>query len=158
MQHLDKTLATYVWSRWNILNRYLQHTCIAIAATYPTSKSTFLQHPYGTLATYIWNIWNTWHICLQYKLLVQTWANGVTNWRNGGGPMRRPQQARRATSRANPRGAERAMVWAGRARGAQSERRGQGVWSCLFGHTDTHSVALLLKTMHGEILAQYWLW
>jgi hypothetical protein len=103
MKHLKYTLTTYVYSycnicniqiktlttyrKWNILNRYLQHTCIAIA-TYATFRSTFVTSvsrtqgppsPAGTACSYSWNTcnmkalpatyewsrWNIWNIHLQ---------------------------------------------------------------------------------------------
>ena len=54
-------------------------------------------------------------------LLVQHGRATATNWRGGGGPARQPQEARRATARANPRGSERAT--------ARSEWRGHGARS-----------------------------
>ena len=56
-----------------------------------------------------------------------TWVDGATNWRGGGGPMRRPQQARCATAEANARGPEQATVRRARRRervasGAGKER------------------------------------
>ena len=76
------------------------------------------------------------------------WAGGVTNWRNGGGPARWPQPARRATAGANPRWPERATMRTG---GAREARAGRAEWSV---QTDTRFVALPLKTVHDEILAQ----
>jgi hypothetical protein len=64
MQHLDKTLATYVLNSWNIWNIHLQHTCTVIA-TY-TILDLLLQHPDKIYATFIWNAWN---IQLQHVLI-----------------------------------------------------------------------------------------
>jgi hypothetical protein len=44
-----KTLVTYIWNRWNTLNKHLQHISETLTA-YATSWSTF--------ATFIWNTWN----------------------------------------------------------------------------------------------------
>jgi hypothetical protein len=86
-----KALATYVWSKWNILNRYLQYMCITIS-TYATSRSTFATSisriegppsPAGTAyayswntcnmkelsTTYVWSRWNIWNIRLQHTCI-----------------------------------------------------------------------------------------
>jgi len=79
-----KALATYVQNRWNILYRYMQHTCIAVA-TYATFKSTFAtsllrtqgpplptQETFATWAlpaTYVWSRWNIWNTGLQHMCI-----------------------------------------------------------------------------------------
>jgi hypothetical protein len=63
MQHLDKTIATYIWNIWNIWNIHLQHTCIAIAT-------------YETHATSRWNI----HL----KRIKHTELDAMEWWKNLG--------------------------------------------------------------------------
>jgi hypothetical protein len=46
LQHLDKTLAIFVWNRWNIWNIHFKHMCIAIT-TDATSRSTFVTSIYN---------------------------------------------------------------------------------------------------------------
>jgi hypothetical protein len=93
------------------------------------------------------------HMYITYAFSV-TWAAGATNWRGGGGPVRQSQQARRAMVEANPRGPERATTRASEARGgARSERCGQGARSGPSAD-GRPIVALPLKTVHDEILAQ----
>jgi hypothetical protein len=64
--HPDKTLATYVWTRWNIWNIHLKHTCIAIPTCaifsiyFCNIDIQHLQHTseiFETLETYSCNIW-----------------------------------------------------------------------------------------------------
>jgi hypothetical protein len=82
--------------------------------------------------------------------------------------VRWSQQVGRATAEVNPRGRERATARAGRAewvgRGMRSGSRkkqaaqtgrAERAQSGTFGGTDARFVALPLKKVHDEILAQY---
>jgi hypothetical protein len=76
----------------------------------------------------------------------------TTNWCGGDGPTRRSQQARRATVRANSREPERAMARASGVRGARVA--GTARASGLSGRTNACFIALRLKIVHDEVLAQ----
>jgi hypothetical protein len=81
-----------------------------------------------------------------------TWTGATTNWRGGDGPTRWPQQARRATVRANPHEPERATARAG---GARARVAGTARASGPSGRTNACFVALPLKIVHDEVLAQF---
>ena len=93
----------------------------------------------------------------------------MANKRGGGGPTRQPQHARRATAAVNQRGPEQATARTGGARGARGPggrgaghaeraargaRSGQGTRSGPSRWTGARFIALPLKTVHDEILAQ----
>ena len=116
MQHLDKTLATYVRNNWNIWNIHLQHTCIAIA-TYATPiyfcniHIKHVQHTYETHETYGCNMCSS-TCCCPMK----------ARWRSTGErSMRRGRREARAGCATRGRSGE---VWGVGARGARRVRPG----------------------------------
>jgi hypothetical protein len=97
LQHPDKTLATYVWNRWNIWNILLKHTCI-VTTTCATSRSTFATSIYYTCTIplkHLKHILSTWSFSVASTCCLNEWRPvdaelDAVKWRRGRGmPMGR---------------------------------------------------------------------